>query len=69
MIFESDAWYIAFNIILAVTNGYLGNLSAMFGPKVVDPEDQEITAAIMVATLVLGCGLGSIINVPLVQIL
>ena len=51
---------------LAISNGYVGNIACMWGPKVVKPDYQEETAAFLVAGVVIGCGLGSIISNPLV---
>lgn len=53
-------------MVLAISNGYIGNNACMWGPKVVKPDYQEETAAFLVAGLVIGCGLGSIISNPLV---
>ena len=35
MVFDSDAWYLTFIVLLAVSNGYVGNIATMFAPKVV----------------------------------
>lgn len=67
--FESEGYYIFFVVLLSVSNGYIGNITMMFGPKVVKPEYQEVTAAFLVALLVVGCGLGSVISAGLVQLL
>eukprot|EP00095_Tigriopus_kingsejongensis_P002945 snap_masked-scaffold1679_size31325-processed-gene-0.0 protein:Tk02945 transcript:snap_masked-scaffold1679_size31325-processed-gene-0.0-mRNA-1 annotation:"equilibrative nucleoside transporter 3" len=63
IIFHSDALFIVFNVILAISNGYIGNLAMMFGPKVVKPELQEITSAMLIAALVIGCGVGSMLGI------
>ena len=42
---------------LAISNGYVGNIACMWGPKVVKPDYQEETAAFLVAGVVIGCGL------------
>ena len=70
IIFYSDAWYITFVIILAFSNGYIGNIAMMFGPKSVKKaEHQGPAAAAIVATLVIGCGIGSVISNALVKTL
>jgi hypothetical protein len=56
-------------VLLSVSNGYVGNIACMFGPKVVNPKYQEETAAILVAGLVVGCGLGSVLSNPIVRAL
>lgn len=38
--FTSEVYYVIFIIILSVSNGYIGNITMMFGPKVVDKEVQ-----------------------------
>ena len=70
IVFFSDAWYITFVILLGVSNGYIGNIAMMFGPKSVkNVEHQGTAAAAIVATLVLGCGVGSVISNALVKAL
>jgi equilibrative nucleoside transporter 1/2/3 len=66
-VFDSDVYYIVFMIFFSISNGYVGTIAMMFGPKVVDPKYQEMTASFLIAFLVLGCGLGSIISAPVVQ--
>jgi hypothetical protein len=56
-------------MVLAISNGYIGNLACMWAPKVVKPDYQEETASFLVAVLVIGCGLGSIISNPVVTAL
>ncbi|TRY77281.1 hypothetical protein TCAL_10226 [Tigriopus californicus] len=67
--FQSDVVYGILNAILGISNGYVGNLAMMFGPKVVKPEHQEVTSAFLIAALVIGCGIGSVLSVPLVKAL
>ena len=44
IIFLSDAYYITFMIILGVSNGYIGNIAMMFGPKCVKNIDHQVSA-------------------------
>ena len=69
IVFTSDAFYISFVVLLGVSNGYVGNIATMFGPKVVEEADAEVTASVLVAVLVVGCGLGSVVSAYLVQLL
>merc|ERR1719499_2603676 len=56
--------------LLAVSNGYLTTISFMFGPKVVEGQRlSEMTAAFLVAFILIGCSLGSVISTPLVRLL
>ena len=70
VIFSSDADFIVFIAIFALSNGYLGNICMLHGPKTVnDSELQEETAMVLVACLVLGTGSGSFLSYPIIQIL
>lgn len=70
VIFTSDSAYIVFVILLGVSNGYVGNIAMMFGPKMgKQKEHQETAAAAIVAVLVIGCGIGSVISNGLVKAL
>jgi len=60
----------ALMVIFSVSNGYLGNLCMMMGPKASnDKEEQEMIASLLVAVLVLGIGLGSFLSYPIVNLL
>ncbi len=68
VIFTSDAAYIIFVAIFAISNGYLGNLCMVLGPKSFsDGRDQELCAMVLVACLVLGTGSGSFLSYPIVS--
>ena len=67
--FEHEAYYICFMIILAVSNGYITTIGFMFGPKVVEERQAEMTAAFMVAFLLGGCSVGAVLSAPLVKLL
>lgn len=57
--FQSDIYPIIFITLLGLSNGYLGTLSMVYGPKVVPKELSEGTAIIMSFFLGLGLAIGS----------
>ena len=58
-LFASDADFIAFMALFALSNGYIGNLCMLNGPKSTpDKEMQEAIALLLIAGLVLGTGVG-----------
>ena len=68
IVFHSDADYIMFMVFFSVSNGYLGNLCMILGPKTsVSSELQETTAMVLVACLVLGTGSGSFFSYPITK--
>jgi len=68
--FATDADYYALMAMFSFSNGYLGNLCMMMGPKTSnDTVEQERIASMMVAVLVLGIGLGSGLSYPVVNLL
>ena len=70
VIFSSDADFIIITTFFALSNGYLGNICMLHGPKTVeDSVLQEETAMVLVACLVIGTGSGSFLSYPIIQIL
>ncbi len=68
--FHSDAVYITFMVAFSVSNGYLGNLCMLLGPKVFESgHDQELAAMILAACLVVGTGSGSLLSYPLISVI
>ncbi|XP_061736753.1 equilibrative nucleoside transporter 1-like isoform X2 [Nerophis ophidion] len=57
--FRHDAFFAAFMVAFAVTNGYLASLCMCFGPKRVLPHEAETAGAIMAFFLSLGLALGA----------
>ena len=56
--------------MFSVSNGYLGNLCMMLGPKTSEStQEQERIASLMVAVLVMGIGIGSALSYPVVNLL
>lgn len=68
VLFHSDMVYILLMSALALSNGYLGNICMIHGPKVwEDSQNQEATAMMLVAFLVLGTSIGSVFSNVLVK--
>ncbi|XP_044154563.1 equilibrative nucleoside transporter 3 [Bufo gargarizans] len=57
--FQSDVYPVIFITLLGFSNGYLGTLSMVYGPKVVPKELSEGTAIVMSFFLGLGLAIGS----------
>ena len=70
VLFSRDVDYYALMVLFSLSNGYLGNLCMMLGPKTSqDTVEQEKIASMMVAVLVLGIGIGSALSYPVVNLL
>ena len=70
VLFSYDADYYALMAMFSISNGYLGNLCMMLGPKTSDSDqEQERIASMMVAVLVLGIGIGSALSYPVVNLM
>jgi len=70
VLFDKDADYYALMTVFSISNGYIGNICMMMGPKTVQNENQqEIVASMLVSILVLGIGIGSALSYPLVSVL
>ena len=53
--------------LFAVSNGYIGNICMLHGPKSTpEKELQESIALILIAGLVVGTGVGSFLSYPIV---
>uniref|UniRef100_A0A8C5PLB0 Solute carrier family 29 member 3 n=1 Tax=Leptobrachium leishanense TaxID=445787 RepID=A0A8C5PLB0_9ANUR len=59
VVFQSDVFPVMFTALLGFSNGYLGTLSMVYGPKVVPKELAEGTAVMMSFFLSLGLAIGS----------
>ena len=55
VLLKHDAYPIFINTFFALSNGYLGSLCMMYGPKLVNPKYAEVAGTIM--ALFLSCGL------------
>ncbi|CAH2321278.1 equilibrative nucleoside transporter 3 [Pelobates cultripes] len=68
VIFQNDIYPIVFTALLGISNGYLGTLSMVYGPKVVPKELAEGTAVVMTFFLSVGLAIGSAFS-ALVQLI
>lgn len=67
VLFDSDLFPVAFISLLGLSNGYLGTLPMIYGPKVVPRELAEPTGVIMSFFLTLGLAVGSAFSVLIVH--
>lgn len=67
VLFNHDAYPIAFNCLLGLTNGYLGTLPMIYGPKVVSRDLAEAAGVVMSFFLTLGLAVGSAFSVLIVH--
>ncbi|XP_028323905.1 equilibrative nucleoside transporter 3 [Gouania willdenowi] len=67
VLFAHDAFPVIFNGLLGFSNGYLGSLPMIYGPKVVPRELAEATGVVMSFFLALGLAFGSAFSVLLVH--
>ncbi|XP_015258369.1 PREDICTED: equilibrative nucleoside transporter 3 [Cyprinodon variegatus] len=67
VLFPSDVYPVIFNCLLGLSNGYLGTLPMIYGPKVVPRELAEATGVVMSFFLSLGLAVGSLSSVLIVH--
>ena len=67
VLFANDLYPIVFNCLLGLSNGYLGTLPMIYGPKVVPRELAEATGVVMSFFLTLGLAMGSAFSVVIVH--
>ncbi|XP_026212190.1 equilibrative nucleoside transporter 3 [Anabas testudineus] len=67
VLFTHDAYPVVFNCLLGLSNGYLGTLPMIYGPKVVPRELAEATGVVMSFFLTLGLAMGSAFSVLIVH--
>lgn len=67
VLFNNDSYPVIFNCLLGLSNGYLGTLPMIYGPKVVPRELAEATGVVMSFFLMLGLAAGSAFSVLLVH--
>ncbi|KAK7902201.1 hypothetical protein WMY93_018970 [Mugilogobius chulae] len=65
--FTHDAYPIVFNSLLGLSNGYLGTLPMIYGPKVVSRDLAEATGVVMSFFLMFGLAVGSAFSVLIVH--
>lgn len=59
VVFNRDIYPVIFTALLGLSNGYLGTLVMVYGPKIVPKELAEAAGVVMTFYLVLGLALGS----------
>ncbi|NXY05936.1 S29A3 protein, partial [Pteruthius melanotis] len=69
VVFNQDIYPVVFTALLGLSNGYLGTLVMVYGPKVVPKELAEAAGVVMMFYLVLGLALGSACAVFVVHLL
>ncbi|KAM9364684.1 equilibrative nucleoside transporter 3 [Pholidichthys leucotaenia] len=67
VLFNHDVYPVVFNCLLGLSNGYLGTLPMIYGPKVVHRELTEATGVVMSFFLTLGLAVGSAFSVLIVH--
>lgn len=67
VLFTHDVYPIVFNCLLGLSNGYLGTLPMIYGPKVVPRDLAEATGVVMSFFLTLGLAVGSAFSVLIVH--
>ncbi|XP_073338543.1 equilibrative nucleoside transporter 3 [Pagrus major] len=67
VLFTHDVFPVVFNCLLGLSNGYLGTLPMIYGPKVVPRELAEPTGVVMSFFLTLGLAVGSAFSVLIVH--
>ncbi|MED6244268.1 hypothetical protein ATANTOWER_001851 [Ataeniobius toweri] len=67
VLFSNDVYPVIFNCLLGLSNGYLGTLPMIYGPKVVPRELAEATGVVMSFFLTLGLAVGSAFSVLIVH--
>ncbi|KAM9847826.1 equilibrative nucleoside transporter 3 [Aulostomus maculatus] len=67
VLFTHDVYPVVFNCLLGLSNGYLGTLPMIYGPKVVPRELAEATGVVMSFFLTLGLAVGSALSVLIVH--
>ncbi|KAL8586292.1 hypothetical protein ACOMHN_058672 [Nucella lapillus] len=69
VLLENDAWPIVLNILLGLSNGYIGTLSMMHGPSQVDLDHAEGAGMVMTFGMTLGLAGGSVLSLLLVKLI
>ncbi|NXR10555.1 S29A3 protein, partial [Semnornis frantzii] len=69
VVFNQDVYPVVFTVLLGLSNGYLGTLVMVYGPKIVPKELAEAAGVVMTFYLMLGLAVGSACSVLLVHLL
>ncbi|KAM6415776.1 equilibrative nucleoside transporter 3 [Rhynochetos jubatus] len=68
VVFNKDVYPVVFTVLLGLSNGYLGTLVIVYGPKIVPKELAEAAGVLMTFYLMLGLAVGSACSVLLVHL-
>ncbi|NXV41506.1 S29A3 protein, partial [Uria aalge] len=69
VVFNRDVYPVVFTALLGLSNGYLGTLVIVYGPKIVPKELAEAAGVVMTFYLMLGLAVGSGCSVLIVHLL
>ncbi|XP_014795821.1 PREDICTED: equilibrative nucleoside transporter 3 [Calidris pugnax] len=68
VVFDQDIYPVVFTALLGLSNGYLGTLVSVYGPKIVPKELAEAAGVVMTFYLMLGLAVGSGCSVLIVHL-
>ncbi|NXE23533.1 S29A3 protein, partial [Ardeotis kori] len=68
VVFNRDLYPVVFTVLVGLSNGYLGTLVMVYGPKIVPKELAEAAGVVMTFYLVLGLAVGSACSVLIVHL-
>ncbi|XP_069719997.1 equilibrative nucleoside transporter 3 [Phaenicophaeus curvirostris] len=68
VVFNRDIYPVVFTALLGLSNGYLGTLVIVYGPKIVPKELAEAAGVVMTFYLMLGLAVGSAFSVLVVHL-
>ncbi|XP_068272797.1 equilibrative nucleoside transporter 3 [Nyctibius grandis] len=69
VVFNQDIYPVVFTVLLGLSNGYLGTLVIIYGPKIVPKELAEAAGVVMTFYLMLGLAVGSACSVLVVHLM
>ncbi|XP_010171647.1 equilibrative nucleoside transporter 3 [Antrostomus carolinensis] len=69
VVFNQDIYPVVFTALLGLSNGYLGTLVIVYGPKIVPKELAEAAGVVMTFYLMLGLAVGSACSVLVVHLM
>ncbi|KAM4669928.1 equilibrative nucleoside transporter 3 isoform 1-T1 [Amazona ochrocephala] len=69
VVFNQDVYPVIFTALLGLSNGYLGTLVIIYGPKIVPKELAEAAGVVMTFYLMVGLAVGSAFSVVIVHLI
>ncbi|XP_030344274.1 equilibrative nucleoside transporter 3 isoform X1 [Strigops habroptila] len=69
VVFNQDVYPVVFTALLGLSNGYLGTLVIIYGPKIMPKELAEAAGVVMTFYLMLGLAVGSAFSVLIVHLI